>query len=532
MSIIEAEMQLAVQQGFDYSQIDEGIRDEVQQAANSIRAYGKAMQGSLIAIGKRLIEVKGMLPEGQFSAWIEAEFQLSQRSAQNFMNVARVFGNRGHEIISPLSDTVLYLLAAPSTPEEARVEVEQAAIEGKKITVGFAKEAIRKARPEPVYASIPILEMVVREWLAEAIGEGGTPTPDTVLDNLILQANEPVHPRGWTAMLIEWIETQREGLAWRLPDLNAAVKQVAVQRRHAARQANAQASSRVVYTEPEREPQPVSAPNPATPPDLVAAGYEIVMGSHERSWRWVHANGEVGDWWTLEFAIADARKRIEMAPPTTPPPAPQGSAAQPSAREGIIHPSWITHTLARHVHPDNADYQTALSLAAREQLVDALASLSTESKYHVERQAALQARLAELEPEPVMDELVELLISSTIDITTDLPMSLHWAVRQATDDDLAEALRRLPDDLRKSRGPVLEYALRKRGIAAVAAELADPRLAEARRLRDLLVEARQRVNADYGRLCGKWVDVLVWFRGTEKMIADLDNLIAIVGDKS
>ena len=235
----------ATQLGFDYSLIDEGIRDEVKEAARSIHQLGKAMQTSLIAIGKRLIEAKGMLPEGQFSAWIEAEFQLSQRSAQNFMNVARVYGDRGHEIISPLSDTVLYMLAAPSTPEAARVEVEQAAIEGKKVTVEFAKATVQKHKPESVkYAPVWELESKINAWLTSSIGEVD---PDAVMDALKLQSADPNMRGGWLSPLCQsLVEVE---IAWRKSDLAQAINNVREQRRVAERQAQA----RKVYVEPEPE---------------------------------------------------------------------------------------------------------------------------------------------------------------------------------------------------------------------------------------------------------------------------------------
>ena len=100
MSVIEAEMQPAVtmahspsqkmvQLGFDYSQVDEGVRDEVQAVAHSIRQLERGVVTGLIDIGKRLIEVKGMLPHGQFLEWCAAEFDLQPRMAQNLINMLR-----------------------------------------------------------------------------------------------------------------------------------------------------------------------------------------------------------------------------------------------------------------------------------------------------------------------------------------------------------------------------------------------------------------------------------------------------------
>ena len=137
-----------VQMGFDYSRIDEGVRDEVQAAARSIHQLERGVMTGLIAIGKRLLEVKHMIPHGQFEAWCVDEFGLHPRTAQNMMNVSREYGDgQKRNIISFFSPTVAYMLAAPSTPAEAREEVEQAAASGQKVTVEFANETIAKHKP-------------------------------------------------------------------------------------------------------------------------------------------------------------------------------------------------------------------------------------------------------------------------------------------------------------------------------------------------------------------------------------------------
>ena len=60
--------------------------------------------------------VKAELPHGQFLPWIAAEFEMSDRTANDFMNVANRFGGKS-AIISDLKPTILYALSAPSTYE-------------------------------------------------------------------------------------------------------------------------------------------------------------------------------------------------------------------------------------------------------------------------------------------------------------------------------------------------------------------------------------------------------------------------------
>jgi hypothetical protein len=119
---------------YDYDQVDEEHRQQVIEAAVHIQADAERAQNSIIAIGQRLIEVKEILPHGQFADWISTKFSLSDRMAQNMMNVAREYGDpEKRNTVSLFSDSALYLLAAPSTPLEARAAIEAKAEETGKV---------------------------------------------------------------------------------------------------------------------------------------------------------------------------------------------------------------------------------------------------------------------------------------------------------------------------------------------------------------------------------------------------------------
>src|SRR4051794_25293440 len=87
---------------YDYSTLEEQHRERVQMAALEILAHGEKLKQNIITIGKRLLEVKEIMP-GKFTAWFIEEFNLSDRMAQNMMNVAREYGERP-ETVSGLSD--------------------------------------------------------------------------------------------------------------------------------------------------------------------------------------------------------------------------------------------------------------------------------------------------------------------------------------------------------------------------------------------------------------------------------------------
>ena len=59
-----------------------------------------------------------------FLPWIEAEFEMSQSAAYRFINVAEQYSGKLLTVGS-LSPKALYELAAPSTPPEAREEIER-----------------------------------------------------------------------------------------------------------------------------------------------------------------------------------------------------------------------------------------------------------------------------------------------------------------------------------------------------------------------------------------------------------------------
>ena len=69
---------------------------------------------------KKCPKIKG-LPHGSFLPWIEAEFEMTHKTATNFMNVAAKFGAKV-EIVSPLVPTALYELASSSAKVQAEVE--------------------------------------------------------------------------------------------------------------------------------------------------------------------------------------------------------------------------------------------------------------------------------------------------------------------------------------------------------------------------------------------------------------------------
>jgi hypothetical protein len=88
-----------------------------------IRVLGKRVVRDVIEIGQRLVQCKEIAGHGGWLPWLEREFEWSEDTAERYMAVAKL-GEKFRTVRNldvPLKG--LYLLAAPSTPEEAREAV-------------------------------------------------------------------------------------------------------------------------------------------------------------------------------------------------------------------------------------------------------------------------------------------------------------------------------------------------------------------------------------------------------------------------
>lgn len=120
----------------------------VRSATERIHLRMKRASEDIVEIGRDLIEVKKVLPHGQFGHWLQAEFEMTDRTAQNFIRVAEKFGNK-NEIIAFFNPTILYELSAPSTPDPVVVQAIKKIETGEKVTVADVqkwKAAHKKAQ--------------------------------------------------------------------------------------------------------------------------------------------------------------------------------------------------------------------------------------------------------------------------------------------------------------------------------------------------------------------------------------------------
>jgi predicted transcriptional regulator len=133
---------------FDYNQLDAETRIITRQRAGEIKTLMRATAENIMQVGEKLLEVQVKLGNGQFDAWLSAEFDWSRRTAYNFIGVFKQFRDRANFAQIDVATSALYLLAAPSTPESAVEEVLARAEAGERITHTEAKAVVAEHKAE------------------------------------------------------------------------------------------------------------------------------------------------------------------------------------------------------------------------------------------------------------------------------------------------------------------------------------------------------------------------------------------------
>jgi len=173
-------------QDFDYIALDIETRLAVQQRTSEIKSLMRRTASDIIDIGQKLIEVKDYLGHGNFLNWLETEFNWSESAARKFMRVTRQFKSVNFTNLD-IAASALYLLAASSTPADARQEALERASQGETIThVGAQILVSRHKQSTPPKATEPLTVDVP----AEAV-ESESPTPAEALQPQLAQPPQP-----------------------------------------------------------------------------------------------------------------------------------------------------------------------------------------------------------------------------------------------------------------------------------------------------------------------------------------------------
>lgn len=127
---------------FDYEILDRETQIIVKQKASEIKSLIRQAAKDILNVGQKLTEVKQQLKHGEFRNWLKTEFNWSISSATKFMQVSEQFKNINFTHFN-FAASALYILAAPSTPENARQHALQLANRGENITYSLAKLIIK-----------------------------------------------------------------------------------------------------------------------------------------------------------------------------------------------------------------------------------------------------------------------------------------------------------------------------------------------------------------------------------------------------
>jgi hypothetical protein len=132
-----------------------GPGEEVDKIAVAVRERLIRVRQEIVAIGRDLGRAKALLKRGQWLPWLSAEFGMTARTAENYMNVAERFGEK-FERLSNLRLETAYKLAARSTPDEIINKVLTLAASREGVTDADAAELMRQSGRRPTKARFPV----------------------------------------------------------------------------------------------------------------------------------------------------------------------------------------------------------------------------------------------------------------------------------------------------------------------------------------------------------------------------------------
>ena len=131
-----------IQTGFDYAALPVDSAAQLRTWKIEIAAFTDTVESSLVQIGIRFqkaqeeLSRQGVKGEG-FAAWVKAETKYSLSNAYELINVTNRFKD---QLLPKFGRSVLYALAAPSTPEAVIDKAVAKAESGEKVTVADVKD--------------------------------------------------------------------------------------------------------------------------------------------------------------------------------------------------------------------------------------------------------------------------------------------------------------------------------------------------------------------------------------------------------
>ena len=159
----------------------DNIKAELKALAENIQIALAKTTLEKVRVGEWLNASRELLvSDNAFGAWCKENFPgLNRHTRQNYMNLSKVFGGKSFDIAQYMPDTVLYLLARPSTPAKLQNHFLKLSKNGKAVKVKDVKLAqseyslVQESDPL-LYSSFSDLEFSEFEYANLDISRGGS----------------------------------------------------------------------------------------------------------------------------------------------------------------------------------------------------------------------------------------------------------------------------------------------------------------------------------------------------------------------
>ena len=127
------------------------IASYLDDAAAEIVGRGRQIVADIIAIGRKLVEVKERVGHGRYEAFVRDRLGFSVSSALRFVRAYQMLESAKLTDLPSLETveidcSALYLLSAPSTPEQVRATALEAAAGGQRVRHAEVREQLAQAR--------------------------------------------------------------------------------------------------------------------------------------------------------------------------------------------------------------------------------------------------------------------------------------------------------------------------------------------------------------------------------------------------
>jgi hypothetical protein len=188
---------------FDYAVVPAENVAEINKLVSRIKAAHKRHLEAVYEIGADLLRAKELLGHGNFLPWLQAEFRWSDRTANNYMSIARFFQGKSANF-ADLDVGTAAALASRSTPAEIRKELLGRADAGEIITRDEVKERLAAAREAQKSASAARIAAPAAAAPVGVSGEHPAP-PRAIVEHLnadeFVRLPPPIRPLNYPSAL-------------------------------------------------------------------------------------------------------------------------------------------------------------------------------------------------------------------------------------------------------------------------------------------------------------------------------------------